>query len=331
MTFSSLSLKKCDRFNIYLYDTTKGGTHLFNLYFAGTQAKLAEELIESKGLLRLLSYMNDKKHIQNRIDKGFVTFIDSGAFSAHTKGVQPDVDDYIQYLNDRDEFVSIAAQLDTIPGEFGKPKTKEQLLEAPEKSWENYLYMVERLKSPNKLLPIYHQGEDFKHLHRMLNHEPKIEYIGISPANDMPTSSKAIWIEECFKIIAASKNPNVKTHAFGMTALHLLERFPFTSADSTSWIMTGANGGIMSKFGVLKISKNGIKDKNHVLHMPEEFRKKLADYVGAHGFNLDELSEDYKERIKWNILYLEEWARNYQYKPRPLSHGKLFNFTGEDF
>lgn len=296
----------------------------FNLYFAGSQAKLADEVIEEHNLLRLLSYLNDRRHILNREEKGLVTFIDSGAFSAHTKGAEVDVDDYIAFLNEHDETVSICAQLDKIPGEFGKPKTKEQLLEAPELSWQNYLYMYDRLKSPKKLLPIFHQGEDFKHLHRMLNHEPKIEYMGISPANDMPTSSKEKWINECFKIIKDSPNPNIKTHAFGMTSLWVLERYPFTSADSTSWIMTGANGGIMSKFGVLMVSENGKKNPKHVANLPKPLLEEVTNYVEERGFNLKELSEDYKMRIIWNIMYLKDWAENYEYKPVETSQKKLF-------
>lgn len=296
----------------------------FDLYFAGSQAKMADELIEELGLLRLLSYLNDKRHIFNRKAKGLKTFIDSGAFSAHTRGVEIDADDYIAFLNEHDDTVQLCAQLDKIPGEFGKPKTKEQLLEAPELSWQNYLYMVERLKSPKKLLPIFHQGEDFKHLKRMLEFEPKIEYIGISPANDVPTPAKEKWINECFKIIKNSPNPNVKTHAFGMTSLWVLERYPFTSADSTSWIMTGANGGIMTKFGVLLVSDSQKKNPKHVSNLPKPVYEKVVEYVESKGFKLEDLGSDYKQRMCFNILYLKEWADNYEYKPVPVEQEKLF-------
>lgn len=296
----------------------------FNLYFAGSQAKVADELIEEHGLLRLLSYLNDKKHLSNRHGKGLKTFVDSGAYSAHTKGAEVDVDAYIEYLNEHDETISICAQLDKIPGEFGKPKTIQQLLEAPELSWENYLYMYPKLKSPEKLLPIFHQGEDFKHLHRMLNHEPKIEYMGISPANDMPTKAKEKWITECFKIIEASPNPEVKTHAFGMTSLWVLDRHPFTSADSTSWIMTGANGGIMSKYGVLMVSDNGKSNPKHVVNLPKAVLAELEEHIEEAGFNLAELGSDYKQRMCWNIMYLKEWSENYVYKPLDVNQSKLF-------
>jgi hypothetical protein len=296
----------------------------FNLYFAGSQAKVADEVIEENNLLRLLSYLNDKRHIFNREAKGLKTFVDSGAYSAHTKGAEIDVDDYIAFLNEHDETVSICAQLDKIPGEFNKPKTKEQLLEAPELSWENYLYMYPKMKSPEKLLPIFHQGEDFKHLERILNHEPKVQYMGISPANDLPTKVKEVWINECFKIIKKSKNPDIKTHAFGMTSLWVLNRYPFTSADSTSWIMTGANGGIMSEYGVLMVSDNGKKNPKHVMNLPKPVLEELKNHVESKGFTLEELGSDYKQRMVWNILFLKEWADNYKYQPVNVGQAKLF-------
>ena len=296
----------------------------FDLYFAGSQSKVADVLIEEHNLLRLLSYLNDKKHLSNRREKGLKTFVDSGAYSAHTKGAEVDVDTYIEYLNEHDEHISICAQLDKIPGVFGQPKSPEDLAQAPEDTWQNYLYMYPKMKSPEKLLPIFHQGEDFKHLHRMLNHEPKIQYMGISPANDLPTKSKEKWITECFKIIAASKNPNIKTHAFGMTSLWVLNRHPFTSADSTSWIMTGANGGIMSEFGVLNVSDNGKKNPKHVSNLPKPVLEKLKLHVESKGFTLEDLGSDYKARICFNIMYLKDWADNYKYEPVTVNQAKLF-------
>lgn len=296
----------------------------FNLYFAGVQSKEAEQRLEDNENLRLLSYFNDKKNIQRRVDKKLVTFIDSGAFSAHTRGIEPDVEDYIRYLNELDPYVSIAAQLDKIPGEFGKPKTRQQLEEAPILSWENYLYMYPKLKSPEKLLPIFHQGEDFKYLHQMLEHEPKVQYMGISPANDLPTSAKERWIGEVFKVIKKSSNPDIKTHAFGMTSLTVLERHPFYSADSTTWIMTGANGGIVTSYGTLLVSAKQAHNKQHIDHLPKAELEKLKQHVEEKGFNLETLGTDYKQRMLWNIEFLTEWAKNYQYKPKTVNQRKLF-------
>ena len=305
----------------------------FDLYFAGSQNKLAEAYLQANGCNRLASQLIDRIVIKNWIEarsdggaKGHL-FIDSGAFSAHTRDAELDVDEYIEYVNSIDEHVHIFAQVDKIPGVFAQPKTREQLLEAPEISWQNYLYMRDKVKSPDKLLPIFHQGEEWKWLENILEAKfdgKPIPYIGISPANDRPVKEKEVFIERCFKIIAKSSNPDVKTHAFGMTSLNVLERYPFTSADSTSWIMNGANGSIMTKYGSVTISSGRTHAPDHLFKMPKAAQDEIQKYVETHGFDMKGLSEDYKQRIIFNIMYLSEWSKNYQYQPSKVIRKSLF-------
>lgn len=296
----------------------------FNLYFAGSKTRGVEERIWENNSPRLFSYLHEKKQILERTEKGFKTFVDSGAYSAHTKGKEIDIDHYIGWLNEHDEGVDIAAELDHIPGVFRKPKTPAQLAEAPIISWDNYLYMIERVKNWEKILPIFHQGEDFKYLEQMLEHKPTIPYIGISPANDLPVVRKIVWIDKVFKIIKQSSNPNVKTHAFGMTSLHVLEQYPFYSADSTSWIMTAANGGIMTEFGVKVVSSKATKDRKHVKHLPKPQYNKFLEYLDSKGYTLEGLGDSHIDRMRFNIDYLTDWANNYVYKPKTLLQGRLF-------
>lgn len=306
----------------------------FQLYFAGSQNKLAEEYLRKSGANRLASQLIDRNVIAGWIEgrarglcKGNL-FIDSGAYSAHTRNAELDVDAYIEYLNSIDDQLHIFAQVDKIPGVFRQPKTKEQLAEAPELSWKNYLYMRDKLKSPKKLLPIFHQGEDYKWLHNMLEWTDEngehIPYIGISPANDQPVKEKERFIDKCFRIIEKSSNPNVNTHAFGMTSLHILERYPFTSADSTSWIMNGANGSIMTRYGSVTISSSRLNAPDHIRKMPKEAQQEIQKYVESHGYTLQGLADDYKQRVIFNIKFLLDWARNYEYRPSKVTRRSLF-------
>lgn len=306
----------------------------FQLYFAGSQNKVAEAYLRKSGANRLASQLLDRIVINGWIEarksgqsKGHL-FIDSGAFSAHTKNAELDVDAYIDYLNSIDEDLHIFAQVDKIPGVFRKPKTREELLEAPKQSWDNYLYMRDKLKSPKKLLPIFHQGEDYKWLENILEwvdeNGEHIPYIGISPANDQPVKEKEKFIDKCFKIIAKSSNPNVCTHAFGMTSLHILERYPFTSADSTSWILNGANGSIMTKYGSVTVSSGRLNAPDHIRKMPKEAQQEIQRYVESHGHTMTGLADDYKQRVLFNIQYLLEWAKNYKYKPSAVKRKSLF-------
>lgn len=304
----------------------------FNLYFAGSRSTFVDEKLQEMGINRLASQLNDRKLLE-----GWITyskdvahrklFVDSGAFSAHTKGRELDVDEYIEYVNQRQGCFEVIAQVDKIPGEFGKKKTISQLEEAPELSWENYVYMRDKVIDYQRLTPIFHQGEDFKHLHRLLEttfNGEHIPYIGISPANDVSTKDKAKWFETVFRIIRDSSNPNVKTHAFGMTSLAVLEKYPFYSADSTSWLMTSANGAIMTSWGIIIVSSVQETDPKHYVHMSKEVQEQIAQEVAKWGYDIKEASTNYKIRGLINASFLKNWADNYEFKGTSKYQRKLF-------
>ena len=307
----------------------------FDLYFAGGVGKECTEEIRRLNCCQLLSQLNERKAINEWVEYlrshpecKCKLFIDSGAFSAHTKGKEVDLEDYIEYINSIDDCVYIFAQLDKIPGRFGRPKTEEELAEAPRLSWENYLDMSKRVKSRDKLLPIFHQGEDFKWLKNMLEYTHEdgshVKYIGISSTNDLPTIEKIKWFEECFKTIKNSSNPNVMTHAFGMTIEKVLEQFPFTSADSTGWIMVGANGGIKVDTKIVTLSALSTHKSSHLeqrsVAVQEAVKKKIEEF----GFTVDELVENYAKRQLFNVKSLKQWADNYTYKGNNMFKEELF-------
>ena len=305
----------------------------FNLYLAGSYATRVETILMDKGINRLYSQLNDRKLGETWIDYNNNVaprniFVDSGAYSVHTKGKELNVDEYIQYVNDRAGSYQAIAQVDKIPGEFGKPKTLQQLAEAPEESWENYLYMREKVIDVDCLLPIYHQGEDIKHLHRILEWTDKkgnhIPYIGISPANDVATKHKDTWFSMVFRVIKQSSNPNVKTHAFGMTSLPLLEKYPFYSADSTSWLMTSANGGIFTPYGIICMSSVQERDPKHYIHLTAKQKDVVDKQLARFGITAEQCMEDYAFRNLNNALYLKDWADNYKFKGTNSYQKRLF-------
>lgn len=309
----------------------------FNIYFAGGHAKMTDEFLKERGANRLYNQLYErstigKKWIAHKKEKpelGNRLFVDSSAYSAHTRGAEVDIDDYIEYLNENQGMFDAIAELDVIPGKFRQPKTRQELLEAPKKSWENYLYMRERVIDVDSLLPIFHMGEDFKWLDLMLEttfeNGKHIPYIGISPANDSTTKFKDKWMERVFNMIRHSSNPNVKTHAFGMTVTTQLERHPFYSADSTSVLLTGAMGNIMSSRGIIELSEKsgGIKAFRRLPIAAQKEIEKIAEETGL-GFSIEDLAEDYKLRALYNCQYMLDWAENYEYKGIPHRQKTLF-------
>lgn len=291
----------------------------FDLYFAGARNVHADKYLKEHHANRLQSQLIDRRNIDDwysNMPKGSKFFIDSGAYTAYTKGISINVDEYIEYLNKYSDKTTIFAQLDTIPGRFNQPKTRDDIVNAPRLSWENYLYMRNRLREPNKLIPIFHQGEDYKWLINMLewtdengNHIP---YIGVSPATDVPGIES--FLDKSFSIIKHSNNPNVKTHAFGMTQLKLLEMYPYTSADSTSWKLCAAMGSIYTPYGTVYVSNFKQNDKNYILKQPYDAQKKLFEYIEQNGYTFNDVAISDIPRYILNIKYLMNWAKNYKFR-----------------
>lgn len=172
---------------------------------------------------------------------GMTLWLDSGAFSAWNSGTEIDLDHYIAFIKANIEHLDYYVNLDVIPGSFGVVPTAAEVEASAEASWQNMLLMEAEGLKP---IPVFHMGEQFKWLRRMVEHG--CEYIGISPANDRTTAAKRVWLDRVFhEITDAAGHPVVRTHAFGVTAIDLLIRYPWYSADSTTWIMIAARGRIL--------------------------------------------------------------------------------------
>ena len=120
-----------------------------------------------------------------------------------------------------------------------------------------------------------------------------------------------------------NKRPDIKVHAFGMTSKPILAQYPFSSADSTGWIMTAANGSIMSKWGTLNVSEKQKSDPNNFYSQPKEVQQEIEKYVQSLGFTLEEISSDYKPRTLVNIMYLKSFQDSHKPKLRTMNK-KLF-------
>ena len=99
-----------------------------------------------------------------------------------------------------------------------------------------------------------------------------------------------------------------------MTSLNILESYPFTSADSTSWIMTTANGNIYTRFGTVCVSNVSSNKPNHISKLPKETQQQIEKDIEKYGVTLEQCMEDHKARAVVNVNYIQDWADNYQYK-----------------
>jgi hypothetical protein len=165
--------------------------------------------------------------------------LDSGAYSAWRRGEVIKVEAYIEFAKDFGHLFHSIANLDVIPGEFRQKKTHQEVERSAARSYENLQEMKAAGLSP---IPVFHQGERFQHLDRLLDDGET--YIGISPSGDKIQQDRR-WLNTVFdRLTDVNGLPLVKTHGFGVTASHILQRYPWYSCDSASWVHASANGRI---------------------------------------------------------------------------------------
>lgn len=278
---------------------------MIDFYFAGNHHERIANFVRATNSNALCSYINDIKPIENFYFKfkqeGWKgkLLIDNGAFTMHRNGSKIDIDEYINWLNVNDEYIDYAIALDEIPDTFGKFNHANEIEWCANKTYENFIYMRERVKSPNKLLPVFHQGDDFKWLSKYLDIEG-LTYMCIS-ANKTHTSNRMRenFYSDCYAIIKHSSNPNIKIHCLGSATIQNAEKFPFTSMDATTHVKYAIYGWIMTKYGLLYVGDNYAeisKDNNNL----DTLRCLCAEY----GMDFDKLGNDWLERTIFNAHYV---------------------------
>jgi len=166
--------------------------------------------------------------------------LDSGAFSCWRQGKKIDIDLYADFCLAREGVFCLPVNLDVIPG---TPKRKASVLELEDcarQGFENWIYLRKR---GVETLPVFHQGENFYWLQEYV--KQGAETVGISPRNRNGVRSKISWLEHVFAFLSGDKGyPSVRTHGFGLTAASALLRFPWSTADSVSWMMSASMGHV---------------------------------------------------------------------------------------
>jgi hypothetical protein len=305
------------------------------LYFAGEWGPRAEQGdLDIKN--RLVSYlypMQLTKWLELTRGKPGNIILDSGAFSAWNKGKKIDLDDYIAYAHhamrraEKSGKTLRVVNLDVIPGSVGKTKTlaKDVREAAAMQGYKNLLRMKDKGITP---IHVFHQGEDFEWLHKMV---ALTDYIGISPANDVTNQSRAAWLYETFTRIKKERI-EVDTHGFAVFMPSMLRDLPWTSADAISWLMIAANGSIIYPVGGFTNFNYSLYNKpfNQFLVSEKQIAKgekhltsNLLKLIEEDGYTYTQL-QDYKVREEINVRtfhLFEKWLNTYkqktEYEPTP--------------
>lgn len=239
-------------------------------------------------------------------------FLDSGAFSAWTQGVEIDIQEYIKFIKEHEDILEVYANLDVIGLDGSQPNRI-----TAEKTLENQKIMEKAGLSP---LPCFHFGEPFEFLQYYVEN---YDYLALGIAGNV--GNKLVpWLDECFSNYICGENgmPKIKVHGFAITALNVMLRYPFYSVDSTSWVMTSRMGSIYVpryrngawiydenswKVAVSSRSPGKADAGKHIDTFSPKQRDVILDYIHDKGYKL---GKSRFERLPQNhqLKENERWA-----------------------
>ena len=257
-----------------------------------------EIMVATPNILESYHYVHSQRYVDEmRADRAQV-FLDSGAFSAHTLGVTINIEDYCRYIiTNRDiirheDNVCMASVLDGIGDDL--------------QTWRNQLRMEELGATP---LPCFHFGEDDRFLEWYISRYPYITIGGLVGKSNLDVIQ---WLDRIWEkyILAGSGRPRLKVHAFGVTRIELMERYPWHSVDSSSWIQYAVYGHIFfPEFGSLTASSKspGRHDfGRHVTTLTGPEQAFILNRLREKGFEYERIADVYEARAVFNCLSFQE-------------------------
>jgi hypothetical protein len=247
---------------------------------------------------------------------GHKIFMDSGAFSMFTLGVDVDLDAYGAFLAERPDYVEVASNVDAI----GSGREAD--------SYANQKYL-ESLRLPVKVCPVHHARDDDRWLKRYL--DEGYDYIFLGGMVPETTQYLLGWLDHVWdKYLALPDGTaRVKIHGFGLTTFELMERYPWYSVDSTSWVQISMFGNILwpvnGKVRALCMSQRSpsakVMDKSFWT-LDNTTRAEVEARLRSEGFDPALMGESYGWRDKWNIRFFREYMQGL----RPVFKRKQITF-----
>jgi hypothetical protein len=244
-------------------------------------------------ILESYHYVGKQRFVDDMRRDGAKVFLDSGAFSAYTLGVTIPIPEYVEYIQRNRDIIRV---------EDGvlMAAVKDGIGDALE-TYRNQLEMEDRGVRP---MPCFHAGEDERYLEYYV---ANYEYISLGGMVGSSTSQLMVWLDRMWDryLVDGAGHAKIKVHGFGITAIPLMERYPWYSCDSSSWIQSAAFGTIVHpKHGPLSVSEKSPSrhDKGqHVTTLTPVEQDYIFRELERTGFTYERLSTVYESRAAYNL------------------------------
>lgn len=260
-------------------------------------------------LLESYHYIHKQSFVDAIRERKDLVFLDSGAFSAYTLGIDLDITAYCDYIKRNSDIIMVddgivmASVLDGI----GDP-----LL-----TYRNQLEMERQGVRP---LPCFHAGEDERYLEWYV---ANYEYITLGGMVGSTTAQLMVWLDRMWDkyLTDGAGNAKLKVHGFGITSIPLMERYPWYSCDSSSWIQSAAFGSVITPdHGVISVSDKSPSRHTrgqHVSNYAELEQEAIQNMFQEQGFDTERLATVYESRAAYNLWAFTEINKHINEKNRP--------------
>ena len=250
-------------------------------------------------ILESWHYVGKQSFVDHMRTNGAKIFLDSGAFSAWTLGVDLSVREYCDYIHRNSDILRnedgtvMASVLDGI----GDPLA----------TYRNQLEMEAR---GVQALPCFHAGEDERYLEWYVQN---YEYITLGGMVGSSTKQLMLWLDRVWDkyLVDGSGNPRLKVHGFGITAVPIMEAYPWYSVDSSSWIQSAAFGSVIMPglsetnpampMSVSEKSPSRHDSGQHATTLTEPECDRVFNLLEEQGFTYERLSTVYESRAAYNL------------------------------
>lgn len=237
--------------------------------------------------------------------------LDSGAFTAWSKGKKVELQDLIATYQDVMKLIPSHVQvwlinLDVIPGSPGVTAGDEEIAQAIKTSDENFKVLTREFG--NIVLPVFHQNESES---RMFEVADMADYICVSPRNDLPEKSRLEWSNYVHR-----KLPGKKTHGLAATGENMLRQVPWYSVDSASWLYAAVMGkvkflhnGKLMDMAVSNENPGRYEAGAHITTIPKHMVEVIEARAALHGLTIQQLQEEHMARRVMTGLEIVEWLK----------------------
>jgi hypothetical protein len=171
----------------------------------------------------------------------------------------------------------------------------------PLQTYKNQLHMEALGAKP---LPCFHAGEDERYLEYYVKN---YDYITLGGMVGTSTKQLCIWLDRIWSkyLTDGSGRPRLKVHGFGITAVPVMERYPWFSVDSSSWIQSAAFGSIVTpQWGPLSVSEKSPSRHDagqHISTLTPLEQDLVLQMLEKNGFTYERLSTVYESRAAYNL------------------------------